>query len=390
MPMEKKVLVIRHSYCNSKKQSRYGHVGHLVTFLTKKYGNSYEIIHPFFYSDFYNSHLILHDKRKERIVKEFPTIKIPEFLFYVKDFLATIYLIFTLKKKFKIIVGADPLNALTGVFFKKLGFVDKVIFYVIDYTPKRFENRLMNFLYQFICKKAAKLSDCTWNLSQRMADLWSKIGVPDEKNIVVPGGMNIHVLEKKFFRDKAKRLVFFGDITESKGIELVIRAFSDILKKVPDCKLIVVGTGKAEKKMKRLAEELEIEKNVEFLGFIPEYSDVLDILSDCTMGLAPYVPTKDTITTFAEPLKIKEYLSCGLPLIMTGVPEIARQIENNGAGIVIKYDKKELVNAVVGLLIDQKKYKEYKKNVMNLASKYDWNTLFENALEKTCVSKKVI
>jgi len=49
-----------------------------------------------------------------------------------------------------------------------------------------------------------------------------------------------------------------------------------------------------------------------------------------------------------------------------------------------------LVNAVVGLLIDQKKYKEYKKNVMNLASKYDWNTLFENALEKTCVSKKVI
>jgi len=195
--------------------------------------------------------------------------------------------------------------------------------------------------------------------------------------------MNPYSPRKKFFPIEGKRLVFFGHLIEAKGIGLVIRAFPDILREVPDCRLIVIGTGDLEEEMKKLVHELNVDKKVDFLGFVPEYKDALDIVSECTVGLAPYKPLANTITEFAEPFKIKEYLSCGLPVIMTGVPEISKEVKENGAGIVIDYDQKELVNAAVLLLKNKETYLNYKKNVYNFIYKYDWNVIFEGALIKT-------
>ena len=67
-----------------------------------------------------------------------------------------------------IYIAIDPLNALPGVFLKKLGLVKKTIFYSVDYTPTRFENVFLNAAYQKIDKFCAKFSDEVWNVSLRI------------------------------------------------------------------------------------------------------------------------------------------------------------------------------------------------------------------------------
>ena len=43
------------------------------------------------------------------------------------------------------------------------------------------------------------------------------------------------------------------------------------------------------------------------------------------------------------------------------------------------YDKDELIRALQILLTDDDLYKEFRKNAIELASKYDWEDVFNNA-----------
>ena len=73
------------------------------------------------------------------------------------------------------------------------------------------------------------------------------------------------------------------------------------------------------------------------------------------------------------------YLACGLPVIITKVPPIAREIEENKAGIAIDYKKEELANAVFKLLGDEKLYLEYRKNATLMAKQFDWVSILNKA-----------
>lgn len=382
--MENKVvLLIRHSFCDKKKNSSYGHCGYLVDYLKCKFRETYEIIHPFEYSEFKASHIKKHTLEKTYIIKETKNIELKNYALYIKDFLMSLYfslwIVLKNKRKIDLLIGANPLNVSAGVVLKKLGIVKKTVFYVIDYTPARFNSQFLNFWYQYFCKFSAKYTDYIWNLTQRMANVWRKFGVKTEKNIVVPGGINFHIKKRRFFSDDNIRLVFFGHLVESKGIKLIIEAFAKLVNKSSRYRLIIIGGGDLEGYIKNRIHELNLENFIVFFGFLPEYEVALDIISECHIGLALYKPSNDNITVYADPLKIKEYLSCDIPVIMTKVPEIAEEIQREEAGIVIDYHEDALVEGVLRLM---EKYGKYKMNVGKIRKKYKWDSLFERAISK--------
>lgn len=110
----------------------------------------------------------------------------PNTFLYIKDFVYSIIWVYLQKKKFSIFVGADPLNALAGLFLKKIGRVEKVVYYAIDYFPKRFKNPILNWIYHFIDKLSVRYSDEIWNLSETMI-IARKMG--KKKQFVVPVGV---------------------------------------------------------------------------------------------------------------------------------------------------------------------------------------------------------
>ena len=289
------------------------------------------------------------------------------------------------KNSADVFVGVDPLNAFAGVLVKKFGKAKKLIYYTIDYVPHRFENHILNWAYHWLDTFCVKHADQTWNVSPRIADARRTMkgidGAEFKKQIVVPIGIWYdRVKHLPFNKIKKHQLFFIGHLMESAGVQLVLEAIPDILKHIPDFHFLVVGGGEYEEFLRSLAKKLKINKSVTFTGWVKDRKKLDTIMSDSAAAIALYDPKTTKTTWFSDPTKLKDYLSAGLPIILTNVPHNAQDIENQGCGIVINYTKDEVVDAVVNILKDEKKLEKYKTHALNYAKKYDWSIIFNTHL----------
>jgi glycosyltransferase involved in cell wall biosynthesis len=104
-----------------------------------------------------------------------------------------------------------------------------------------------------------------------------------------------------------------------------------------------------------------------------------EILSRCAISIAPYVPGVAYSIQYTDPAKVKEYIECGTPVIMTKVPELAGEIHKKEAGFSVDYNMEEMTDAILKLLTDDELWLEYRKNIRQLADDYDYIKLFDQA-----------
>ncbi len=173
-----------------------------------------------------------------------------------------------------------------------------------------------------------------------------------------------------------------GHLRKGQGIELIIETLPYIIKKIPDVKLLIIGTGELENFLKKRSNELGLNENIKFKGFVKDHRNIENMLTKCAVGLAIYEPDSNNITQYTDPSKPKQYMACGLPIIITDVPWIAKEIRKKRMGLVINYDKVELAEAVIKLLKDDKFYAESRENAINFVSTLSWDRIFDKALLK--------
>jgi glycosyltransferase involved in cell wall biosynthesis len=77
---------------------------------------------------------------------------------------------------------------------------------------------------------------------------------------------------------------------------------------------------------------------------------------------------------------VKDYLSCGLPVVITPVPEVATNIAEWNAGIVIEYRVEALIEAVCSLIEDPQRYAAARQRATELGQRFDWNRILADAL----------
>lgn len=300
------------------------------------------------------------------------------------DSIDTLYKVIKEHKKYDLYLGSNRLNTLMGIILKKINLVEKVVYFSPDWSKNRFNNKLLNSLFSYLDFFCVKNSDCVWNSStvmkiDPMMEERLKLGYPKEwlkKQIQVSDGTDNYEIPS-FDMINRFEMGFVGHLKKGMGMELVIDALPNILKKIPEIKLVIIGSGPLEKLLKKKSKNLP----VEFIGFLGDLEQVYQRLSKCAIALAPYENSKENISQFSDPGKVKNYLSIGLPMIITNVPKISSEIEKSKCGIVINYKKEEFVDAVIRLLKDDKIMKKYKKNTIRLAKKYRWERIFNRALK---------
>lgn len=342
--------------------------------------------HPFSFASDRRSFIRIYKKGNLILEKKFVSWKGSDSLFYLKDILLTLWWCFKYGGNTDYFVGVNNFNAVSGYIMKLFGRVQKIIFYTIDYIPQRFENNFLNSVYHFLDEFAIKKSDKVWNLSPIMVKEREKKGVDKkyrEKQIVVPIGTDVH---KKPLSSKKRdnyKIVFMGHLREGQGVEMLIDAMVDVVRKIPKAHLMVIGGGSLENSLKNQVKRLKLDTNVEFTGFVEEFSDVQSLLSDSYVAIAPYVDDSKTYTRYTDPGKPKDYLAAGIPVIITKVPQVALEIERNRCGVAISYRKKELIKAIIKLLEDKELSSSFRKNALKMAEKYRWDTIFNDAFLNT-------
>ena len=370
-----KVVIVTHVFATGPAQELEEYLKERVKFLIF-------IGHPFSFAMDTRSFYRIYNNG--RLIKEKRAFNwnLPELFMYFKDVFCTLFWMMGFSKKFDLYVGADPLNALTGIILKKLGKAKKIIFYTVDYVPRRFDNKFLNWIYHKIDSFCAEESDFVWDLSERMIEARKEKGVRKiENQMVVPIGVHFERIKRlEIHQINRKSLVYMGHLRKRQGLELIIDSLPEIVKKIPEAKLIIIGTGELERCLKKKVEELKLENYVEFRGYIEDHKEVENILTTCAVGLALYEPKPDNFTWYADPSKPKQYMACGLPVIITWVPWIAEEVKKKKMGLVIDYERNKFVDAVVKLLEDEDFYKKCRENAIEFVSEMGWDRVFEKAL----------
>jgi glycosyltransferase involved in cell wall biosynthesis len=131
---------------------------------------------------------------------------------------------------------------------------------------------------------------------------------------------------------------------------------------------------------------LGIEGNVDFLGYLEDPQDVERILVKSAVGIAIYERTDEdgnlSFTYFADPGKLKLYLGCGLPILLTDVPHNAQEIVNNECGSVVDSDKDSIIEGILYLLKNEEKLKRFKENALKFSKNYDWEIIFSKVFKE--------
>jgi len=374
-----KVVIVTHTYATGPAHDIRDYLNE------RKTSNLFFINHPLFYNkningsgyELYENGLLAKTKKSE--------IKTQNIISYFIHTIKTLFWVATSGKKWDLFIGSNNLNAFAGIILKKMGLVSKTIYYTIDYDPKRFENKIMNLIYHLIDRICVMNSDVTWNLSPRMADARKKYyNLFGGNQITVPIGIWYDRTPRKGIAEIDKNtLVFMGHILEKSGVQFAIKAIPRIIKKVPSFKFVVIGDGSYLPKLIELTKKNNVEKYVEFTGYIESHKDVENKLSECTIAIALYkkyeTDGKINCTYFADPGKIKSYLAAGLPILMTNVPHNAKDIVSHGCGKIIVNNTISISKAVISML-DKKEIEKYKRNTIAYAQKFDWNVILDKYL----------
>lgn len=376
---DKTIVVVSHIFTTGPSQE-------LENYLKDKAGNLFFIGHPFNYAQETNSFFRFYSGGKLCRQAKAPNWKLPGILWYLKDVMYTLVWMILFSPKADFFIGVDNLNAVCGLVLKFFGKVKKTVYYTIDYNPQRFKNGFLNFIYHRIDSICVKFCDKTWNLSSGMVVEREKKGLSvkyKEKQITVPIGTDIEITPKPYEAVNRFTLIYMGVLLERQGLQLVISILPRLKERFPEIKLLVIGAGPYKENLKKIVCDLKLEKEVEFKGLIESHQEVLKLLSVCAIGLAAYVQDKDNPTQYTDPGKPKAYLSAGVPVIITKVPQVAFEIEKEKCGFAIDYDEENCFQAIGRLLEDDILFKEFRNNARRFALRYTWDKIFQSAFRET-------
>lgn len=198
----------------------------------------------------------------------------------------------------------------------------------------------------------------SWNViacsAFMLQELQNYFGVPDGKTVIIPNGINVEkmtrcpgeqraLLRHRYAPHGEHLLLYVGRIVYEKGLHVLIRAMPRILAEYPNTRLLVAG--KNGEKYWPLAYELNVEKSIDFLGFVSDDErDCLYTIVDAAIFPSLYEPFG---------IVALEAMAAGANVIASSVGGLAEVVRHNQNGLTVyPNDPMSIVWAVNQLYTD--------------------------------------
>jgi glycosyltransferase involved in cell wall biosynthesis len=142
-------------------------------------------------------------------------------------------------------------------------------------------------------------------------------------------------------------LCYLGGFERHRGLEMVVEAMPQLARLVPNCLLLLIGSGSTEAGLRSMAERLGIADRVVFEGWqpfqrFPSYIQAADVC------LIPHVRNDHTDTTI--PHKLFQTMLLGRPVLTSDCRPLRRIVEETGCGLVVPSgDAAAFAGAAAGL-----------------------------------------
>jgi glycosyltransferase involved in cell wall biosynthesis len=192
--------------------------------------------------------------------------------------------------------------------------------------------------------------DVVRNISDAPKNIQTKsrreLGLPDDKKIIIYQGAGINI---------------------DRGAEELIEA----MKYLENTLIIFVGSGDVIELLKSQVQKNKLQEKVLFFGKKP-YTELLNYTTVSDLGVSLDKNTNINYK-FSLPNKIFDYLHCGIPMLVSDLPEIKKIVEGYHVGIIApSHDPKELANQINQLFSNASLYNQLKANTHKASLELTW------------------
>ena len=177
------------------------------------------------------------------------------------------------------------------------------------------------------------------------------------------------------FDIKGPFLLYVGRLSEKKGVRYLLEALPSILEKIPDCKLLIVGTGELNQELRKQAESLNLSNNAVFIGAVPN-NELPSYFASADVFIGPSVVVAGGDTE-GFGLTFVEAAMSGCIVVGTNVGGISDIIEDGETGFLVpEKDPKAIAEILVRVLQDPSKINSLKHHARErMIQQFDWQSI---------------
>lgn len=246
---------------------------------------------------------------------------------------------------------------------------------------------------ELVLKEIAEVSQIIVVMTSKAAQLLTdRYGIATRKIRILPHGIpEIPFLDTSFYKDQfavegKTVLLTFGLLSPNKGIEYVIRALPQIVKRFPEVIYIILGQthpnlirSEGENyriRLQQLATELGVEQNVRFHNRFVTLDDLKEFLVTADIYITPYLNEEQVVSG-----TLAYSFGAGNAVVSTPFWH-AEELLCEGKGALVPFrDEEAIGREIIGLLGDDAKRNAMRKRAFLLGKEMTWPSVATKYLE---------
>jgi len=216
--------------------------------------------------------------------------------------------------------------------------------------------------FVYVCRLSSRIVV----LNKQMYTELATIAYPEQNAVHIPNGVDTtlfytredepHGGAGQIGAADEKIILYAGRLSTEKGVDFLIRAFSEVRKRIP-VRLFILGDGSEKKNLEKLIQQCHVENKVHLMHAVE--------------NVVPFLHSADV---FVLPSRFEglsnallEAMACGVPVIATRVTGTSEVMQDGVTGLLVEYnDTEALANALVFLLTHPEKARELAANAISM------------------------
>lgn len=299
---------------------------------------------------------------------------------YVIDFLIVVWHMARYRmsnRKRLLVIGIDPLSCLPLVLFRRF-FDYKLVFYSVDFNKHRFKNPFMQYLYEKADEIATRGSDQTWVVCESLQEYKKDHFGIDSKYIPNSSPFDASIYEGGKSKKTGNKVAWTGSLLTDRQFDILFGLFKKMEDLRGDLEFVVAPTGK-HNTFETYGKKYGL-KTFEVLHLTSRRA-WQEVAATCDIGVAVY-DDKFGSTYFIEPLKIWDFLMCGMPFIISCEPSLSTPIKKSGVAYLLGPANSVPNSDSLKTFIQADHIASLRQSCINLAEEYDIGRQIAKALPR--------
>jgi L-malate glycosyltransferase len=224
------------------------------------------------------------------------------------------------------------------------------------------DNLPQAIIMQKLLKKVSNYNVAVSEFTQQR--LVNILKIDPKKTFMIQNGVS----GARFYNSNEKvrgRIIYAGRIVPHKHVDLLVEAFREVKKKVPEAELHIIGSGISLESIKNKASDI---KDCFVHGFLPE-DKMIELFKSSWLFVLPSEREGSGIAAM-------EAMAAGVPFVTVDYPNNAsKELCRFNCGIVAEPHKDSIASTIIELYSNETLWKELSENALNVAKKYDWDRI---------------